>query len=58
MKIFKGSLPLIQNSFSQKNDLALASQEQQALISFFSLLYEIDQQNNVSKEYPDAKQTE
>lgn len=52
----KCSVPVIQNSFSKKKDLTLSAQEQQVLTAFFSLLYEINQQNNVSKEYSNAEQ--
>ncbi len=58
MKICKSSELLNQKSFSKPVDTAWSIQEQQALTAFFSLLYEIHQQNNVTKEYVDAKQTE
>lgn len=54
----KGNEPLNQNSSSQKNNTALSIQEQKTLTAFFLLLLEIDQQNNVTKEYPHAKQVE
>lgn len=58
MKLCKGSEPLNQNLSSQKNSFSLSIQEQKTLTDFFLLLFEIDQQNNVTKEYPNAKQAE
>ncbi len=46
METCKGGMPLNQNSSPQAQNLALSTQEQQALTAFFYLLYEIDQQNN------------
>lgn len=54
----KGNEPLNQNSSPKKNNTALSIQEQKILTAFFLLLLEIDQQNNVTKEYPHAKQAE
>jgi hypothetical protein len=56
MEKYKGSESLNQNSSLSLNNVAFSTKEQQVLAAFFSILFEIDQQNNVAKEYVDAKQ--
>jgi phytoene/squalene synthetase len=54
MKVCEGTKPNIQNSYSMGNDRSWSPEERQALTAFFLLLYEIDQQTDVTKEYADA----
>ena len=58
MEKYKGSEPLNQNSFLSQNNVAFSTKEQHCFTAFFSILFEIDQQNNVAKECADAKQAE
>lgn len=57
MKTRKSSEQFNQNTLSQKSHRVLSEQDQNAITAFFALLLEmeIDQQNNVAKEYADAK---
>lgn len=56
MEKYKGSESLNQNSSLSLNNVAFSTKEQQVLAAFFSILFEIDQQNNVVKECVNAKQ--
>jgi hypothetical protein len=51
MKLPKGSEPISQNSYSSNDKSAWTQEERKALTDLFMLLYEIDQQTNVTKVY-------
>ena len=49
MKLPKGSEPISQNSYSSNSDSAWSQEERKALTDLFMIVYEIDQQTNVTK---------
>lgn len=56
MNKYKGSEPQNQNLSPQKNKPFWSAQEREILTAFFTVLAEIEQQINVTKEYQNENQ--
>lgn len=51
----KAGEPLLQDSYTSKNDQPWSQEERKALTDLFMIFYEIDQQSNVTKGDPDGE---